>query len=84
MHFLSAGARRQRALGGWIRHPAEPGCLGYEVYRGVEAPGSLLLIERYRDEAALEAHKQSGHYHALVVGPVLPLLEARRVEIFRQ
>nr|WP_229418391.1 antibiotic biosynthesis monooxygenase [Massilia sp. Root351] len=54
------------------------------MYRGVEAPGSLLLIERYRDEAALEAHKQSGHYHALVVGPVLPLLEARRVEIFRQ
>lgn len=62
---------------------AEAGCLGYEVYRGVDAPGSLLLLERYRDEAALEAHKQSSHYHALVVGRVLPLLADRRVEIFR-
>jgi quinol monooxygenase YgiN len=63
---------------------AEPGCLAYEVYQGVDASGTLLLLERYRDEAALEAHKQSGHYQALVVGRVLPLLADRRVEIFHQ
>jgi quinol monooxygenase YgiN len=60
---------------------AEPGCLGYEVYQGVDAPGSILLLERYRDQAALEAHKQSAHYQALVVGRVLALLADRRVEL---
>ena len=59
---------------------AEPGCLGYEVYQGVGAPGSVLLLERYRDQAALDAHRQSAHYQALVVGRVLPLLTERRVE----
>ena len=62
---------------------AEPGCLGYEVYQGVDAPGSLLLLERYRDQAALDAHKQSPHYQALVVTRVLPLLAERRVELLQ-
>jgi quinol monooxygenase YgiN len=63
---------------------AEPGCLGYEVYRGVDAPGSLLLLERYRDAQALEAHRQSPHYQALVLGRILPLLAARRVELLQE
>jgi quinol monooxygenase YgiN len=62
---------------------AEPGCLAYEVYQHVGTPGSLLLLERYRDAAALEAHKQSDHYQALVVGRVLPLLTGRQVEVLQ-
>lgn len=62
---------------------AEPGCLGYEVYQGVGAACSLLLLERYCDEAALEAHKQSQHYRTLVAERVLPLLADRQVELFR-
>lgn len=62
---------------------AEPGCLGYEVYQGVEAPGSVLLVERYRDDAALDAHRQSAHYQSLVVQRVLPLLVDRRVEFLQ-
>lgn len=62
---------------------AEPGCLGYEVYQSIDAPRSLLLVEQYRDEAALEAHKQSEHYRELVVGRALPLLAERRVEILQ-
>jgi quinol monooxygenase YgiN len=60
----------------------EPGCLAYEVYQGVDAPNSLLLFKRYRDAAALDAHKQSAHYQSLVAGRILPLLEERRVEFF--
>lgn len=60
---------------------AEPGCLGYEVYRGVDAPDSVLLVERYRDQAALDAHRQSAHYQALVAGRVLALLAERRVDL---
>lgn len=60
---------------------AEPGCLGYEIYRGVDAAASLLLHEHYRDDAALDAHRQSAHYQTLVVERILPLLEARQVEL---
>ena len=62
---------------------AEPGCLGYEVFEAVHGPGSLLLLEHYRDDAALEAHRQSPHYQAVVVDRILPLLAARQVEILR-
>jgi len=62
---------------------AEPGCLGYEVFQSVEHPGALLLLERYRDGAALEAHRQTAHYRSLVVDRILPLLTDRRVELLR-
>ena len=62
---------------------AEPGCLGYEIYRGVDSPHSLLLLEHYRDEAALEAHRQSAHYQSLVVGRAVPLLAVREVQLLR-
>lgn len=60
---------------------AEPGCLGYEVYRGVDAPHQLLLVERYADQAAIEAHRQTAHYQTLVVQRALPLLANRQVEL---
>lgn len=63
---------------------AEPGCLGYEVFRAVNAPNTLLLHESYRDDAALDAHRQSAHYQAGVVERILPLLAERRVEILQQ
>ena len=62
---------------------AEAGCLGYEVYRGVDNPHSLLLLEHYSDEAALEAHRQSSHYQSLVVDRALPLLAERQVEVLQ-
>ena len=62
---------------------AEPGCLAYEVYQSVDEPRSILLVERYRDQAALDSHKASAHYQELVVGLVLPLLSDRRVELLQ-
>jgi len=59
----------------------EPGCLAYAVFRSVEAADEVLLVERYRDAAAVEAHRQSPHYGALVVERILPLLADRRVEL---
>lgn len=60
---------------------AEPGCLGYEVFRNTDEPAELVLLERYRDAAALEAHRQSPHYQALVVARIRPLLTQRQVEL---
>ena len=62
---------------------AEPGCLGYEAFQSLTDQTSLVLIERYRDDAALEAHAGSPHYQEIVVGRVRPLLTDRRVEILR-
>src|SRR5262249_41999621 len=62
---------------------AEPGCQGYDVFRSVETPGELLLVERYRDDAALQAHRTSKHYQELVVQRILPLISARKVELLR-
>jgi len=62
---------------------AEPGCLGYEVFESTAAPRTVLLLEHYRDADALEAHKLSQHYQALVVERVLPLLAERKVEVLQ-
>ena len=73
---LVAGLREQSL--------AEPGCQGYEVFQGVGEPGELLLLERYADHAAIEAHRASEHYRSLVVQRILPLLDGRQVELLRQ
>jgi quinol monooxygenase YgiN len=62
---------------------AEPGCLGYEVFRSVGAPDQLLLLERYADDAAIEAHRNAPHYQEFVVRRILPLLSQRKVELLR-
>jgi quinol monooxygenase YgiN len=41
---------------------SEPGCLMYIVHRGINNPREFLVYEQYRDEAALEAHRQSPHF----------------------
>lgn len=60
---------------------AEPGCLAYDAYLGTDLPRSLLLVERYRDAAALAAHRESAHYRAFVVEKALPLLAGREVRL---
>lgn len=62
---------------------AEPGCLGYDAYRGVADPGELLLLERYRDMAAIEAHRATPHYQDLVVRRIVPQLAHRQVELLQ-
>ena len=67
---------RQRSL-------EEPGCLGYDVFRSTDNAGELLLLERYRDDAAIEAHRNSKHYQEVVVQRIVPLIIERKVELLR-
>jgi quinol monooxygenase YgiN len=60
---------------------AEPGCLGYEVLQALDDPNSLILIESYRDAAALDVHRSSTHYREMVIGKILPLLSDRHIDI---
>lgn len=62
---------------------AEPGCLGYQVFESMAEPRTVLILEHYRDAQALDAHKASAHYQALVVGRALPLLATRQVEVLQ-
>lgn len=39
---------------------AEPGCLRYDFYEDGE--GRFFMLEEYRDQAAVNAHRESVHY----------------------
>lgn len=55
----------------------EPDCVLYEVNRSQDDPDEFLLYERYRDTAALEAHRATPHFKAIVEGRILPRLVRR-------
>jgi quinol monooxygenase YgiN len=43
---------------------AEDGCLHYEFAESVEDPGRFVLVEEWRDQAALDAHFRSPGFQA--------------------
>ena len=40
----------------------EPGCLMYQVHRHKDDPAHFFIYEQYKDEAALEAHRNTPHF----------------------
>jgi quinol monooxygenase YgiN len=40
----------------------EPGCLAYELHRDPEHPTRLLFYEKFKDQAALDAHLATPHF----------------------
>lgn len=55
----------------------EPGCVSFEVARGVEDSAQFALFEQYRDQAALDAHFASPHFQELGAGGVRLLAKQR-------
>lgn len=45
----------------------EPGCLMYIVHRHRDNPRRFFIYEQYKDDAALEAHRQSTHFQQYAV-----------------
>ena len=58
----------------------EPGCLMYTVHRHKTDPRHFFIYEQYRDQAALEAHRNSPHFqeYAVKAHPGQPLLAPHR------
>jgi len=56
----------------------EAGVIAFEVGRGQEVPAVFALWEVYRDQAALDSHKNTEHFQRLVVNGVRPLSKERR------
>lgn len=55
-------AAMQKALVDMVRASrAEDGCLDYAFARDLADPDRLILFERWRDQAALDAHGRSAH-----------------------
>ncbi len=42
----------------------EPGCLAYDLFESTVAPGVFITVERWTDQAAVDAHMQSPHVAA--------------------
>jgi quinol monooxygenase YgiN len=61
---------------------AEAGCLRYEVFRASETPRTFFLFEQYRDEAALEAHRESAYFAKHVRSGIQPLAERREATLY--
>lgn len=40
---------------------AEEGCLAYDLFESGAAPGTFVTVERWTDQAALDAHLQMPH-----------------------
>ena len=54
----------RKALAGCRATRQEPGCLAYDLYQSAAAPGVFVTVERWTDQAALDAHMQSPHVAA--------------------
>lgn len=59
----------------------EPGCTAFEVYRGMDDRRRFLLLEKYVDRAAFDAHRATEHFTEVAMNQIRPLLDDRSVEI---
>jgi len=58
----------------------EPGCLQFDVAQDPSNPARLVMLEVYKDEAAVKAHTESQHYKDF--RPVVSeLLADRKIEV---
>lgn len=62
----------------------EKGNLSYIIYQSENNPNELILHERYKDQDAVEIHKNSEHYQRIVVNEIIPHLEIREVVVVKR
>jgi quinol monooxygenase YgiN len=62
---------------------AEPGNQRYELYVGNGTPAMFVLLEMYKDQAAVEAHRGTEHYKAYRSRIGGLLAEPIKVEVLR-
>ena len=69
----------------WLRHLTtasrlEPGCVSY-IPHFVEGDACTVLIyEQYADEAALDYHRATPHFHQYAIGGLYQKMRDRQVE----
>ena len=58
----------------------EPGCVSYIAHFVEGDPGTVLIYEQYVDEAALEHHRTTPHFHQYAIGGLYQRMRERQVE----
>lgn len=44
---------------------SEPGCVYFGLHRSRQEPGTYIVMEQYRDDAAVAVHRSTPHYLAI-------------------
>ena len=60
----------------------EPGCLMYIVHRHRTDATRFLIYEQYRDEAALQAHRESPHFQQYAIAALQDIGERKEGELY--
>lgn len=60
----------------------EPGCLMYIVHRHKDDPRAFFIYEQYRDEAALQAHRDSAHFQKLAKGTLSDIADRKEGSLY--
>ncbi len=72
--------RLLRELGAASR--AEAGCAGFDVCRGdADNPGTFVLFEKWRDQAALDAHQAAEHFVRLGLNGIRTFMTGRQAVV---
>ena len=58
----------------------EPGCVSYVCHFLADDPTTVLIYEQYKDEAALEAHRNTPHFKDQAIGVLYQRMKERAVE----
>jgi quinol monooxygenase YgiN len=58
----------------------EPGCVSYIPHFVESEPATVVIYEQYTDEAALDHHRSTPHFHQYAVGGLYQAMLERQVE----
>jgi len=58
----------------------EPGCVSYIPHQFQDDPNTVLIYEQYRDESALEAHRESAHFKKYAIEGMYQKMRDRSLE----
>jgi quinol monooxygenase YgiN len=61
----------------------EPGCLMYVVHRSIADHRRFFIYEQYRDDAAVDAHRNSPHFKQYVVDGVHMIANRTLGELYK-
>jgi (4S)-4-hydroxy-5-phosphonooxypentane-2,3-dione isomerase len=60
----------------------EPGCVQYVGHQSTDDPRRFLFYEVYRDQAALQAHRDAPYFKQYVNGGLDAIMESRARELY--
>ncbi|MFA7280145.1 MAG: putative quinol monooxygenase [Sterolibacterium sp.] len=53
----------------------EPGCQRFDAFESKSAPGTLIVVERWASQAALDQHRKAKAITTVYLPKILPLVE---------